>query len=201
MGGPKGEFDADFVTPGSPRAKRKTRHAKKMERFGGDVGGPRFEHVALRAAVTLRARVFPTEERARVEAAVRALFPDVEFGGGGSDGELVGRAERLERIAEVIRSSRIRDTAREVLRDAVRPEGVIRVELNKQAAAAGHVNFALPGGEVLGTLAVELRADRPEALVEELTWIEGESDERLFGMKIRAAARRSPRGGPRRHGR
>ncbi|HEX9709105.1 MAG TPA: hypothetical protein VGB42_03940, partial [Candidatus Thermoplasmatota archaeon] len=76
-----------------------------------------------------------------------------------------------------------------------------RVELNKQAAAAGHVNFALPGGEVLGTLAVELRADRPEALVEELTWIEGESDERLFGMKIRAAARRSPRGGPRRHGR
>lgn len=198
MGGPKRQFDTDYVSGGRPRAKRRTRHEKKMERFGPEVERPRFEHVPLEAEVTVWARVFPTEDRARVEGAVRSLFPDVAFEGADGTGVLEGRARALERLAEVIRSSRIRDTAREVLRGATGRDGTIRVELNKQAAAAGHVNFQIAGGEVLGSLRVEIRADRPADLVEELTWIEGESDHRLFGTKVRAAARgargRAPRG-------
>lgn len=189
MGRPERPFDPDYVSGGRPRAKRRTRHEKKMERFGPDLERPRFEHVPLEGSVTVWARVFPTEDRARVEGAVRALFPDASFEGADGSGVIEGRAKGLARLAEVIRSSRIRDTAREVLRGATGKDGAIRVELNKQAAAAGHVNFSLAGGEVLGSILVEIRADRPQDLVEELTWIEGESDERLFGTKVRAAAR------------
>jgi predicted RNA binding protein with dsRBD fold (UPF0201 family) len=188
MAGRTGTFDADFLAGGKPRAKVKTRHAKKMERFGPAAGGERFERVPLRASVTVRARVFDTEEGTRVEAAVRALLPDVRFEVAPAGGGLVGHAEGLERMAQAIRSSRIRDTAREVLKGATGADGVIRVQLNKQAAAAGHVNFALAGRDPLGALQVEIRAPRPADLVEVLTWIDGESDERLLGTKVKAAA-------------
>ncbi len=190
----EGEFDSDFIGGAPPRGKRRTRHAKKMERFGPQTEGPRFEHVPLRAEVFVSAPVFPTEDRARVEAALRSLFPDVRFEAGGP-GSVVGRAEGLGRMAEVIRSTRIRDAAREALKGAIGADGAIRVSLNKQAAAAGHVNFALPGREVLGSVSVEIRTPRPSALVEELTWIDGESDERLLGTKRGAAARRSGHAG------
>jgi predicted RNA binding protein with dsRBD fold (UPF0201 family) len=189
MGGLGGQFDDDFLTGGRRRPKRRTRHEKKMERFGAEGASPRFEHVPLEANVTVRAPVFATEDRERVELAARALFPDVRFDPDRADGAVEGQARTLERLAEVIRSSRIRDSAREVLRDALGADGALRVELNKQAAAAGHVNFALKRGEALGTLVVEIRAERPRALIEELTWIEGESDERLLGTKVKASAR------------
>jgi len=59
----------------------------------------------------------------------------------------------------------------------------LRLRLNKQAACAARVNF-VGAGEVLGALEVEVRAKEPAFLAEELTWIEGESDERLFGTKL-----------------
>jgi predicted RNA binding protein with dsRBD fold (UPF0201 family) len=182
-------FDPDYLGGAGPRAKRRTRHEKKMERFGPRTEGPRFARVPLKAEVTVRAPVHATEDRARVEAAVRALFPDARFERAPQGGGVAARAVSLGRFAEVLRSTRIRDAAREVLKGALGPDGAIRVRLNKQAAAAGHVNFALAGGEVLGPIEVELRAPDPDALIEVLTWIDGESDERLYGTRVRAAAR------------
>jgi predicted RNA binding protein with dsRBD fold (UPF0201 family) len=181
-------FDADFVGEAPPRGKVRTRYEKRMARSRPKVAAVeeedwRFEHVPLEGEVRVRAPVFPTEERARVLAAILELFPDGVVDEEGASGEVRVRAASLARFAEVLRSTRIRDTAREVLKHALEQNGAIAVRLNKQAAAAGRVNF-VPGGEVLGAIEVEIDAAEPMFLAEELTWIEGESDERLFGTKL-----------------
>lgn len=179
-------FDPDFEGQ-KPPAKVRTRHEKRMLRQAaaeGELAEARpFEHVPLSADVRLRAPVFDTEARAKVESAVRALFPDARFSAAAPAGWVEATARDLRPLAETLRHTRIRDTAREVLRHAVGADGVLRLRLNKQAAFAARVNF-VEAGELLGSLEVELRAPEPAFLAEELTWIEGESDERLFGTKL-----------------
>jgi predicted RNA binding protein with dsRBD fold (UPF0201 family) len=176
-------FDADFIGETPSRTKVKTRHQKRMLRAKGAAPAKPFMHVPLVAEVAVSVRVFPTEDPARVKAAVAAIFPDARFQGEGSAGAISARARDMRRMAEILRHSRIRDTARQVLKDALGADGVIRLHLNKQAATAARVNF-VTGAEVLGALEVEISAPDPDALAEELTWIEGESDERLFGTKL-----------------
>ena len=155
-----------------------------------------FVHVALEADVRLSAPLYMTEDRSRVEAAILALFPDATFEAGEPAERVEGRARDLTRVAEVLRHSRIRDTARSQLTLAIASPTTLRFLLNKQAACAARVNFVGPG-ELLGAIEVEIEAPDAAALAEELTWIEGESDERLFGTKLhtlppdrRPAARR-----------
>ncbi len=176
-------FDADFIGETPTRSKVKTRHQKRMLHAKAAPPAKPFVHVALEAAVVINAPVFPTEDRARVRAAVAALFPDAHFDSEGPEGAVAARARDLRRMAEILRHSRIRDTARQVLKDAVGRDGVIRLRLNKQAATAARVNFQT-GSHVLGALEVEITAADPDTLAEELTWIEGESDERLLGTKL-----------------
>jgi predicted RNA binding protein with dsRBD fold (UPF0201 family) len=143
----------------------------------------RFMHVALEADVRIFAPVHATEERSKVEAAVKALFPDAEFARSEGQGGVRASARDLTRIAEVMRHARIRDTARSQLAAAATSPTTLRFHLNKQAACAARVNFVGPD-EILGTLEVSIEAPDAAALVEEMTWIEGESDERLFGTKL-----------------
>jgi len=179
-------FDRDFEGQ-PPPAKVRTRHEKRMRRAAAGAGAGEderpFEHVALEGQVGIRTRIFDTEVRQRVEAAVRALFPDAAFSGDAPSGWVEAKARDLRRFGEILRYTRIRDAARDVLRRAVDGDGVMRLQLNKQAASAARVNFVEPG-EVLGALEVEIRVREPAFLAEELTWIEGESDERLFGTKL-----------------
>ena len=208
MGGDDANFDRDFEALRRRRA-AKTRHERKMD-HAADAGPPRaprapFAHVGLEGRVLLRAPLFPTEERAKVEAGFRALFPDAAFEAAPAQDEVRATARDLTRIAEIMRHARIRDTARSQLMEAVESPTRLFFRLNKQAACAARVNFVGPG-ELLGTLEVAIEADDAAALAEELTWIEGESDERLFGTKLHTlppGRRRAPRPGekPRRAGR
>lgn len=192
-------FDLDFLGETPQRTKVRTRHQKKMLNVSALPEAPRFTHVELAADVRLEAAVLPTEDPRKVEGAMAALFPDAVFDAPGEAGRLCAHARDLTRLAEVMRHSRIRDSAREVLRDSVGPDGVLFFRLNKQAACAARANF-VKTGTVLGELEVEVRTPHPEFLVEELTWIEGESDERLFGTKLHLipqnkAGRRFPHAG------
>jgi predicted RNA binding protein with dsRBD fold (UPF0201 family) len=180
---PRDLFDEDFLGETPQRTKVRTRHQKKMVRLSVEPRAARFAHVELAGDVRLEAPVLGTEDPLRVEAAMRALFPDVVCQARGEGGPLRARAGGLTRLAEVMRHARIRDTAREFLRGSIGPDRVVRFRLNKQAACAARVNF-VKAGTVLGELEVEIATPHPEFLVEELTWIEGESDERLFGTRL-----------------
>jgi predicted RNA binding protein with dsRBD fold (UPF0201 family) len=175
-------FDADFAG-GVPRRRRAaTRHERRLLRQAQADAAPRpFAHVALEADVRLAAPLYPTEERAKVEAALSAIFPDAEFEPG--EGAVRAKARDLTRIAEILRHSRIRDTARSKLQEARVSDTRLLFHLNKQAACAARVNFVGPG-EILGAIEVDIACPDAGALAEEVTWIEGESDERLFGTKL-----------------
>lgn len=168
----------------------RTRHQKRMLAVEQGVLSPpkRFVHVRLEAQVRLSAPVFDTEDRSKVEAAVRALFPDFRPAPGAPPTRVEGSARDLRPFAETLRHQRTRDTARDVLKDAVGLDRRIHLLLNKQAAAARRINFVSPGS-VLGEIEVTIEAPEPEFLAEELTWIEGESDERLLGTKRHLQAR------------
>ena len=193
MGGDRPPFDADLPgTGGRARAQARahtrahTRHERRMRHLE-EAGEPpaAFAHVALEAQVRLRAPLFATEQRGKVEGALRALFPDAVFEGRPAGDEVVATARDLTRLAEILRHQRIRDTARSQLVEAAVSPTTMRFRLNKQAACAARVNFVTEG-EVLGAIEVELESPSAQALAEELTWIEGESDERLFGTKLHA---------------
>ncbi len=92
-----------------------------------------------------------TESLAKVKVALLNLFPDLGFER--EDERVVGTTERLDRLRDLIRSQRIRDTARGQFlkgRNADRT----KVSLSKQAAYMGFVNFAAPSP--LGAIDVEI---------------------------------------------
>lgn len=82
---------------------------------------------------------------------MRNLFPDLTIER--SEGRLVGVTRRLDRLRELIRDERIRDTARGQLL-AGRRGTRTTIRLSKQAAFAGAVNFA--AGSPLGDFVVEI---------------------------------------------
>lgn len=193
MSAKRGQFDADF-TPEERKARARTRHERRMQHDAAAGEAPRpFAHVGLEARVRLRAPLYGTEERAKVEAGIRAIFPDATFEPTDTQGQVHGNARDLTRMAEIMRHARIRDTARSQLLEAAVSPTTLRFLLNKQAACAARVNF-VGRGEILGAIEVEMEAPDASALAEELTWIEGESDERLFGTKLHTLPPKRRRG-------
>ncbi len=83
--------------------------------------------------------------------ALLQLFPDLRFVQ--EDELVVGVTERLDRLRELIRHQKIRDTARGQLL-AGRDAGRTQVSLSKQAAYMGLVNFAMRSP--LGAIVVEI---------------------------------------------
>ena len=107
--------------------------------------------------VRLRTPLKPTEDPARVAAAITNLFPDaqVEL----ADGEALALAHDLGRLRELVRSERIPDTARGAMLGGLSIDGARAVfRLGKQAAAAGRAHFGALGGP-LGELEVTLEGD------------------------------------------
>lgn len=98
-----------------------------------------------------------------MKAALLLLFPDLVFER--DDDVIVGTTERVDRLRELIRNQRIRDTARGQLL-AGRREGRTVVHLNKQAATAGIVNFAAPSP--LGAIRVLIEDEDLAALIDYL---------------------------------
>lgn len=103
----------------------------------------------------------PTESLSKVKAAALELFPDLVFDR--EDEVVAGTTASLERLRELVRSQRIRDTARGQLL-AARHGNRTRVVLSKQAAFVGVVNFA--AGSALGDIAVEIEADDLTAVID-----------------------------------
>ncbi len=117
--------------------------------------------------VEVTAPVYPTELPERVEEAITALFPEAEVER--REGEVVGRADVMDRFAERLREQAIVDTARDVLRRGIEGDA-FSFRLKKQAATEGVVNFAVGGPAELGDLHVRVRVEAPsvEAFVDEL---------------------------------
>lgn len=90
------------------------------------------------------------------------LFPDAEL----EEGDVVkGKASSLERLAELLRKQRIRDSAREVLLGSIRDNRMV-FQVNKQAAYVGQVSFA--ASSPLGDITVMVEAHDIRRIVDEV---------------------------------
>lgn len=103
----------------------------------------------------------PTESLAKVEQALLNLFPDLAFER--EDDLVIGTTASLERLRQLIRDQRIRDSARsQFLKGRVGDR--TRIRLNKQAAFVERVNFST--GSPLGDISVEVQAEDLAAVID-----------------------------------
>lgn len=124
------------------------------------------------ADVRVETPVMDTEDPAKVERAVRNLFPDAECAV--EDDRLVAQATDLSRLRDLIEDQQIQPTARgKMLHGA--DSGAIRVRLSKQSAYAGAVNFSV-GDVALGDLEVEIATDDVDLLVDRVAPAGGPSE-------------------------
>ena len=98
-----------------------------------------------------------------MHAALTNLFPDLSITR--DDDAIEGETASIDRLRDLIRTQRIRDTARAQLL-AARRGTVARVRLGKQAAVAGRVNFS--SGSPLGDIEVEIESDDLGRLIDDL---------------------------------
>jgi len=115
-------------------------------------------HVRVEAAVS------PTEDAAKIKSAVLNVFPDARFTE--TEGVLLAESNSLDRLKEMLRNERIRDSARMILLKA-RRESTIRFSLNKEAAFVGRVNFAPPSP--MGPIDVVIVDENVDSVIESLT--------------------------------
>jgi predicted RNA binding protein with dsRBD fold (UPF0201 family) len=107
--------------------------------------------------------VGPTEDPAKVERAVRNLFPaaSVESDGRTVRARAEGR-EGLRRLRELVQVQRTGSSVAGALRPRASGRAV-RFQLNRLAAFANHVNL---GPSAMGPIEVELEDDDLEGLIE-----------------------------------
>ena len=111
--------------------------------------------------VRVETPIHPTENPEKVTRALRNLFPDLRIES--TAHRIIGTTENLDRLRELIRNQRIRDTVRRQL-VAGRRENRTTLSLSKQAAFVGVVNFA--ASSPLGDIAVEIEADDLDAAID-----------------------------------
>lgn len=117
----------------------------------------------LRVEVEIR----PTEDRAKVETAVKKIFPALQLNMAGD--LLVGEStevEALDRFHQLLRLQMILDSARSVMQRGLHGN-VLRFMLNKQVATVGKVSFT-DGESPLGPIVVTLEAPDIERLIDYL---------------------------------
>ncbi len=105
------------------------------------------------------------------------LFPDVVLEMEGD--RLRGSTASLERLRELIRNQKIRDTARGQLLAGRNGDRTV-VVLSKQAAFMGVVNFA--AGSALGDISVEIESDDLTATIDDVA-------ESTVHREVRSSAR------------
>jgi predicted RNA binding protein with dsRBD fold (UPF0201 family) len=110
--------------------------------------------------ITARAPLRPTEDAARVRAALLALFPRARIEE--RAGELHAEGDDGERLRDLVRAERIPDSARGQMLHGMSPDGATaRFRLAKQAAAVGRASFGALGGP-LGEIDVEIAGEPGE---------------------------------------
>ena len=109
----------------------------------------------------------PTEVPEKVEAALKMIFPTLNFDRVGNF--LVGESTdvySLARFYQILRQQMILDTARRVMR-ANRKGNLTMMSLNKQVAAVSRVSFT-NGESPLGPITVRLEDPEIERLIDYL---------------------------------
>lgn len=108
----------------------------------------------------------PSEDPAKVEKAMRTLFPDAVLSR--ARDRLAAETDSLKGFRELVWKQRILDATRRVLLGGLSPDGRRgRLELSKQAAYVGAVSFAV-GQAPLGDIVVDVEGDGLEAVFKEL---------------------------------
>jgi hypothetical protein len=123
----------------------------------------------LVAGVRLRveAEVRLTEDTAKVERAIKNIFPTLELTK--IENKLVGESSKvasLDRLHQLLRLQAILDAARNVMRKGMLGN-TTRLMLNKQAAFVSKVNFT-NGEAPLGPIVITLEAPDIERLIDYL---------------------------------
>ena len=125
-------------------------------------------------AINVESPVNPTEDQAKVERALRNLFPTGEIERISSGDDVVRLRVRgvnldfLSKLRSLIKQERIRGAARSIIFGRMRGDK-IHFCLNKQAAFSGKVSFCEPVGESPnGPISVEIDSDKPEAVADYL---------------------------------
>jgi predicted RNA binding protein with dsRBD fold (UPF0201 family) len=113
-----------------------------------------------------------TEDEEKVRLAVSNLFPQIKLNlleVNDIHRKLVGEGRGFEcllRLKELLRRERIRAAAWNILTSSIH-ENYLTINLNKQAAYAGHISFVTePGESALGPITVYIRSEDPRKIVE-----------------------------------
>jgi len=112
----------------------------------------------------------PTEDKDKVKNAMLNIFPDLRIDDKGD--RMIGASFSLDRFKEILRSHRIRDTARTVLFRGKKGNKTI-FKLNKQVAFVGKICFAEENSP-LGDITVILEDENIDRIIEEITSTKGE---------------------------
>lgn len=125
----------------------------------------------MKAALSVYAPVYPTEDIEKVKKAITNIFP-VELlvqdnGTPGLHGE--GDIESLRKLHFLLRDGRILDTMRKVLLSAKKGCRTC-FRLNKQVAYVGKVNIS-DGNESLGPIDVEISAENEIDILHIIDWL------------------------------
>ena len=122
--------------------------------------------------IEAEAFIYPTEDPAKVEKAVRTIFPgcSMTLEGWSEEARILVAKEKgkeaLVLLQSLLRQDRIRDAARSILMSSI-SDNMITFHLNKQVAYVGHISFSMPNSESpLGPITVRIRCQNPVGLIE-----------------------------------
>jgi len=108
-----------------------------------------------------------TEDSARIRQALLNLFPDATIEE--KEGQMAAISGDAGNFREMLKNQRIRDTARQFLSRRVR-NGMLTFKLNKQAAYAGKVNFAVVS-HPMGEIEVKITPEGDESIDDFIEWL------------------------------
>lgn len=130
--------------------------------------------------ITAESPVNLTEDQAKVERAIRNIFPSAKIERINFEGDVIRIRVQgdglnfLATLRSLVKQERIRSAARSIILGGTR-EGHIQFYLNKQAAFAGRVSFCEPVGESpLGPISIKIDTSDPDMVVKFLTSRPGE---------------------------
>jgi len=115
------------------------------------------------AEVRLSTRCFKTEDRQKIIAGIKVIFPDARVEG---QDPILASSDSVDRFGEILRQQRIRDAARAVMRKGISGGGT-RFMLNKQVAAIGKVSFSQES-HPLGDIEVTISDTDIDALIDRI---------------------------------
>jgi len=112
--------------------------------------------------INIKTPLHPTESKDKVETAIRNIFPDASLSQ--TNECIVGTSNSIKTFGELLKSQRIRSTARMELLKRL-SSNAFEFTLNKQAAFMGKVNFSR---DSLGPIYVRVQIDAPKSIVDSI---------------------------------